>query len=83
MLILFPTDSSKLLMQWKGHTSWRVVWEPKTTVKMGSKTKTYHMNMLKKYIAREPEMDGVPTSIKTFSGLSILQFSKYKITYII
>ena len=23
-------------------------------IKMGSKTKTYHVNMLKKYIAREP-----------------------------
>ena len=23
-------------------------------IKKGSKTKTYHMNMLKKYIAREP-----------------------------
>ena len=33
-------------------------------IKMGSKTKTYHVNMLKKYIAREPEMDVVQTSNK-------------------
>ena len=26
-------------------------------VKMGSKTKTYHMNMLKKYTAREPDVE--------------------------
>ena len=31
---------------------------------MGSKTKTYHINMLKKYIAREPEVDVVHTSNK-------------------
>ena len=29
-------------------------------VKMGSKTKTYYVNMLMNYIAREPEMDVVP-----------------------
>ena len=33
-------------------------------VKIGSKTKTYHVNMLKKYIAREPdiEVNVVPTN---------------------
>ena len=30
-------------------------------IKMGSNTKTYHMNMLKKYNAREPEVDVVHT----------------------
>ena len=29
-------------------------------VKMGSKTKTYHVNMLKKYISREPDGNVVP-----------------------
>ena len=29
-------------------------------VKMGSKTKIYHVNMLKKYISREPEGNVVP-----------------------
>ena len=33
-------------------------------IKMGSKTTTYHLNMLKKYIAREPEVDVVYTSNK-------------------
>ena len=33
-------------------------------VKMGSKTKTYQVNMLKKYIAREPEVDVVHASNK-------------------
>ena len=31
---------------------------------MLSKTKTYHVNMLKKYIAREPKVDVVHTSNK-------------------
>ena len=33
-------------------------------VKIGSKTKTYHVNMSKKYIARQPEVDVVLTSNK-------------------
>ena len=33
-------------------------------IKMGSKTKMYHLNMLKKFIAREPEVDVVHTSNK-------------------
>ena len=35
-------------------------------IKKGSKTKMYmyHMNMLKKYIAREPEVDVIHTSNK-------------------
>ena len=33
-------------------------------IKMRSKTKTYHVNMLKKYIAREPEVDVAHTSNK-------------------
>ena len=32
--------------------------------KMASKIKMYHMNMLKKYIAREPEVQVVPASDK-------------------
>ena len=31
-------------------------------VQMGSKKKTYHMNMLRKHITREHEVDVVPTS---------------------
>ena len=31
---------------------------------MGSKTKMYHVNMLKKYIARKPKVDVVHTSNK-------------------
>ena len=40
-------------------------------IKMGSKTKTYHLNMLKKYIAREPEVDVVHTSNQDDSTIAV------------
>ena len=56
VLILLPTDSNKLLMQWKGpYTVESRVGANDYRVKMGSKMKTYHVNMLKKYISGEPE----------------------------
>ena len=61
LLILLPTDSNKLLMQWRGpYTVESRVGANDYRVKMGSKTKTYHVNMLKKYISREPEGNVVP-----------------------
>ena len=61
VLILLPTDSNKLLMQWRGpYTVESRVGANDYRVKMGSKTKTYHVNMLKKYISREPEENVVP-----------------------
>ena len=38
---------------------------------MGSKTKMYHLNMLKKYIAREPEVDVVHTSNKDDGTIAV------------
>ena len=61
VLILLPTNSNKLLMQWRGpYTVESRVGANDYRVKMGSKTKTYHVNMLKKYISREPEGNVVP-----------------------
>ena len=60
-LILLPTDSNKLLMQWRGpYTVESHVGATDYRVKMESKTKTYHVNMLKKYISRAPEGNVVP-----------------------
>ena len=65
VLILLPTDSNKLLMQCRGpYNIESPVGANHYRKKMGSKTKTYHLNMLKKYIAREPEVDVVHTSNK-------------------
>ena len=48
-------------MQWRGpYTVESHVGANDYRVKMGSKTKTYHVNMLKKYISREPEGNMVP-----------------------
>ena len=61
MLILLLTDSNKLLMQWRGpYTVESCVGANDYRVKMGSQVKTYHINMLKKYIPREPERNVVP-----------------------
>ena len=51
-------------MQWRG--SYAVESRVGATdyrEKMGSKTKTYHVNMLKKYICREPEGNVVPVAV--------------------
>ena len=56
VLILLPTDSNKLLMQWRGaYIVESRVGANDYRVKMGSKTKTYPVNVLKKYIAGEPK----------------------------
>ena len=48
-------------MQWRGpYTAESRVGANDYRVKMGSKTKTYHVNMSKKYISREPEGNVVP-----------------------
>ena len=40
-------------------------------VKMGSKTKTYHFNMLKKYISREPDVEGNMVPVDSTNGATI------------
>ena len=55
MLILLATDSDKLQMQWRGlYTVESCVEANDYCVQMVSKT--YHVNMLQKYIAREPDV---------------------------
>ena len=56
VLLLLPTENNKLLMQWRGpYTIESRVGSNDYRIKMGSKTKTYHLYMLKKYILREPK----------------------------
>ena len=40
-------------------------------MKMGPKTKTYHLNMLKKYIAGEPEVEVVHTGNKDDETIAV------------
>ena len=74
VLILLLTDNNKLLMQWRGpYTVESRVGANDYRIKMGSKTKTYHLNMLKKYtsIAREPEVDVELTSNKDDETIAV------------
>ena len=69
-LILLPTDSNKVLMQWRGpYTVESHVGANNYRVKMMSKTKTYHVNMLEKYYSREPE--GNMVAIDATDGTTI------------
>ena len=59
---MLPSDSIKF-MQWRGpYVVESGVGADDYRVKTGSKSKTYHVNILKKYINKEPEVDMVHTS---------------------
>ena len=69
LLILLPTDSNKSLMQWRGaYIVENRAGENDYRVKIGFKTKTYHV---KKYIAKEPEVDVVHTSNKDDATVAV------------
>ena len=59
-------------MQWRGpYTIESRVGANDYRIKMVSKTKMYHVNMLKKYIVREPEVDVVLTSNKDDATIAV------------
>lgn len=58
VLILLPTDNNKLLLQWQGP------FEVESSagvndyrIKVGEKLRTFHVNLLKKYVKRETRME--------------------------
>ena len=56
VLLLLPTDNNKLLMQWKGpYVIQEVVGLNDYKVKVGGGLKTYHANLLKKYVNRKEQ----------------------------
>ena len=61
VLLLLPTDTNKLLMQWKGpyEISSRCEKRSDYRVEVNEKVKTFHANMLKKYIERA-DQKGAP-----------------------
>ena len=61
VLLLLPTDANKLLMQWKGpyEIMSRCGKGNDYRIKINKKVKTFHANMLKKYIERD-DQDGAP-----------------------
>ena len=59
VLVLLPTDTNKLLLQWKGpYDVTRVVGPNDYKVLMKGKEKTLHANLLKKYVVREDSLIG-------------------------
>ncbi|GFO08088.1 hypothetical protein PoB_003459300 [Plakobranchus ocellatus] len=78
VLVLLPTDSNKLLMQWKGPFEIvATVGINDYRINMGGKEKTFHANLLKGYIARDQNasqanMDGrSPTSNSAIPAASV------------
>ncbi|GFO25446.1 Zinc finger protein [Plakobranchus ocellatus] len=62
VLVLLPTDSNKLLMQWKG--PFEIVATAGINdyrINMGGKEKTFHANLLKGYIARDQDVSQATT----------------------
>ena len=60
VLVLLPTDQSKLLLQWRGpYEVMAKTGDLDYKVKIDEKVKTYHINLLKKYISRETEVQKV------------------------
>ena len=59
VLVLLPTDTNKLLLQWKGPDDvTRVVGPNDYKVLMKGKEKTLHANLLKKYFVRDDSLIG-------------------------
>ncbi|GFR93679.1 zinc finger protein, partial [Elysia marginata] len=78
VLVLLPTDSNKLLMQWKGPFEVvATVGVSDYRINMGGKVKTFHANLLKGYIARDQDIhqaavdEGPPTSSSAISAASL------------
>jgi len=61
-LILLPTDSNKILMQWKGpYKIEGIVANNDYKVNIKGTLKTFHINMLKKYVKREENKEDTPS----------------------
>ena len=66
MLVLLPTDSNKLLLQWKG--PFEVIEKVRGDdykIELTGRTKMFHANMLKKYFERNQEVSEVRSECST------------------
>ncbi|GFS12946.1 Pol polyprotein [Elysia marginata] len=78
VLVLLPTDSKKILRQWKGPFEVvATVGVNNYRINMGGKVKTFHAYLLKGYIARDQDIhqaavdEGPPTCSFTISAASL------------
>jgi len=72
VLILLPTDSNKLLLQWKGpFTGIQRVRGDDYKAQLSGNVETYHANMQKKYWEREDNGQSVATCIKELNAVIV------------
>jgi hypothetical protein len=72
VLVLLPTDTNKLLLQWKGPFEVvEVINEMDLKVDVRGKVKIYHVNRLRKYEKR-PEADEVQQR-EDAAGIAIIE----------
>lgn len=72
VLVLLPTKSNKLLMQWKGpYSVIQKIGQMDYKIDMGGKLKTFHANLLKKYVERDTLNCGVLSTC----AISLIDFS--------
>ena len=77
VLILLPTDSNKLLMQWKGPFKVEhVVAVNDYKVNVDGKVKTYHANLLKKYYRRDTKPEQVGASVIHIACAAVVESSE-------
>ena len=70
VLVLLPTKTNKLLMSWKG--PYEVVEKLSVLdyrIKMGTKVKTFHLNMLRQYIEREDDQQTTDVQVCSIAVL--------------
>ena len=78
VLLLLPTDHNKLLLQWKGPFSVLAkLGQVDYRIDLGEgRTKTFHANLLKKYVARTSNQNAISKSDKVQpEGMSILDIT--------
>ena len=60
MLVMLPTDHNKLLLRWKGpYPIMEKVGVAEYRIKIGEQLRLFHINMLRKYLDREPVLGAV------------------------
>ena len=77
VLVLLPTNKNKLLMQWKGpYPVTEVMGVNDYQVRMKGKVRTYHINLLKEYIARKEEISEEKKPMMELAGAAVLEYEE-------
>ena len=75
--MLLPTNQNKLLMQWKGpYPVTEVMRVNDYRVRMKGKVRTYHINLLKEYIARKEEISEEKKPMMELAGAAVLEYEE-------